>query len=69
MVLDDINKDNPAHQIQSEVIDRACYDSDTNSDNIEGEVDVTPIDSTNDKTCIYQNHYVNVVHNYYVPFL
>ena len=69
MVLDDINKDNPAHQIQSEVIDRACYDIDMNSDNTEVEVDVTPIDSTNDKTCIYQNQYVNVVHNHYVPFL
>ena len=41
------NEDNYTHQISSEVIVCACYDSDMNPDNNEGAVDVTPIYSTN----------------------
>ena len=40
-----------------------------NSDNIEGEVSVTPIDSTNETKSISMNRDFNVVHTYYAPFL
>ena len=40
-----------------------------NSDNNEGEVSVTPIDSTNETKSISMNLDFNVVHTYYAPFL
>ena len=40
-----------------------------NSDNTELEVGVIPIDLENDTTCIFNNHYTNVVQNYYSRFL
>ena len=39
-----------------------------NSDHPKREVDITPIDSTNDKTCSSQIHDINVACNFYEPF-
>ena len=44
-----INAENLYHQIQSEIIYRACYYSDTNSDKNKVEVDDTPIYLSNGK--------------------
>ena len=68
-VLGYINEDKYPHQISSELIDSTCYESDMNSYNTEGEVDVTTIDFTSKTTCISKNYDVHVVHNYYSPLL
>ena len=50
-------------------MDCACYESDKNSNNTEGEVDFALIYSKNEKKSISINYDVNVVHKYYATFL
>ena len=52
-----------------EIIYSAYYDSDMNSDHSKRDLDVTLIDSTDYTTCSSQNHNVNVICNFYAPFL
>ena len=68
-VLDDINEKNSTRLRPLEAICSAREDIDTNSDNPKGYLDITPINSTKSTTCNSQNQDVNIVHNYYAPFL
>ena len=66
-VLDETNEDNSTHLRLLEASDSARDDSDVNSNYYKGDVDTTPIDSTNDTTCNNQNQDLNIVFNFYAP--
>ena len=68
-VLDETNEDNSTHLRLLEASDIARDDSDVNSNYYKGDVDNTPIDSTNDTTCSYQNQDVNINRNFNAPSL
>ena len=64
-----INEDNSSHQSSSELNNYACYDSAINTDNTEGEVDITLIDLKNETKIISMNDNINIIYKYYAPFL
>ena len=65
--LYDINEDNYAYIYILEEIVSERDDSDMNSYHYQVDVYITPIDSTNDTTCSYQNQDVNINRNFNAP--
>ena len=62
------SKEISCHQNSEEVIDHTCDDNGNNVPKIEGEADVTPINSINATNSISMKYDDNYLQKYYAPF-